>query len=168
MKALPSTSKMRAPSAWSTKKGSPPTPRKARTGEFTPPGISCCARWKSSALRSVFMSVSVLDAGDEVVLRCAGHLLDPRPHEGAGSQVGDGPVCAQRDDAIQLRRLPGRPADDAVPVQALEEHRGFAADAGLRLLQRDGRLQLEHALQPLAPQRLRHLAGHGGRGRALL
>src|SRR2546426_977840 len=36
----PSTSQIRAPSPRATKNGSPPTPRKARTGLFTPPGMS--------------------------------------------------------------------------------------------------------------------------------
>src|SRR5688572_25595739 len=31
------------------KTGSPPTPRKARTGELTPPGMCCCACRNSSA-----------------------------------------------------------------------------------------------------------------------
>src|ERR1041385_5079927 len=39
---------MLAPCARETKKGSPPTLRKARTGEFTPPGMRVCAREKSS------------------------------------------------------------------------------------------------------------------------
>ncbi len=30
-------------------RGVPPTARNARTGEFTPPGITCCARSNSSA-----------------------------------------------------------------------------------------------------------------------
>src|SRR3990170_3655268 len=34
---------IRAPSARATKKGEPPTPRKARTGLLTPPGITRCA-----------------------------------------------------------------------------------------------------------------------------
>ena len=36
----------RAPSARSTKNGSPPTLRNARTGEFTPPGMRFCAACK--------------------------------------------------------------------------------------------------------------------------
>src|SRR5215831_10645722 len=35
---------MRLPSARATKNGSPPTDPKARTGEFTPPGMRACAR----------------------------------------------------------------------------------------------------------------------------
>ena len=37
----PSTSRTRAPLPDSTKNGSPPTDAKERTGEETPPGISC-------------------------------------------------------------------------------------------------------------------------------
>src|SRR2546425_1058119 len=37
---------MREPCACSMKGGVPPTARKARTGEFTPPGMISCARWK--------------------------------------------------------------------------------------------------------------------------
>ena len=41
---LPSASVMVQPDALVTKKGSPPTPRNARTGELTPPGIRRRAR----------------------------------------------------------------------------------------------------------------------------
>src|SRR5664280_3153848 len=44
---------MYAPSARAMKRGVPPTARKARTGELTPPGMTRWARAKSSAL---FMS----------------------------------------------------------------------------------------------------------------
>src|SRR5438034_4152249 len=47
MYSLPSTSHTREPFALLTKKGSPPTPRKARTGEFTPPGMYSRASAKS-------------------------------------------------------------------------------------------------------------------------
>ena len=40
-----------APCAEATKNGVPPTERNERTGEFTPPGITACARAKSSSLR---------------------------------------------------------------------------------------------------------------------
>ncbi len=49
MYALPSTSQMREPSALRMKSGVPPTAWKARTGEFTPPGISRRARANSSS-----------------------------------------------------------------------------------------------------------------------
>src|SRR5664279_5980006 len=47
---------MYAPSARAMKRGVPPTARKARTGELTPPGMTRRARSKSSAL---FISIQV-------------------------------------------------------------------------------------------------------------
>src|SRR5215468_1101907 len=44
MYSLPSTSQMWAPSPRPMNSGSPPTERKARTGELTPPGIDFWAR----------------------------------------------------------------------------------------------------------------------------
>src|SRR6202022_4693075 len=44
-----SASKMREPRAMSMNGGVPPTARNARTGEFTPPGMISCARWKSAS-----------------------------------------------------------------------------------------------------------------------
>src|ERR671918_1737696 len=48
MYSFPSTSRIFAPCACSAKKGSAPTLRNARTGEFTPPGMYFCATAKSS------------------------------------------------------------------------------------------------------------------------
>src|SRR5690348_8903454 len=47
----PSSSVTRAPRPSRMKGGVPPTARKARTGEFTPPGMSLAERSKSSSLR---------------------------------------------------------------------------------------------------------------------
>src|SRR5579872_1520826 len=47
MYSLPSASHMREPSPRTMKGGSPPTARKARTGESTPPGIRASARFCS-------------------------------------------------------------------------------------------------------------------------
>src|SRR5260370_26718425 len=44
-----SASKMREPWPCSMNGGVPPTARNARTGEFTPPGMISCARWKSAS-----------------------------------------------------------------------------------------------------------------------
>src|SRR5436309_2955163 len=41
------------------KRGVPPTPRKARTGLFTPPGITCWAAANSSVERAVFACTGV-------------------------------------------------------------------------------------------------------------
>src|SRR5262249_3043842 len=51
MYLLPSTSVIIAPSPCATNTGSTPTLRHARTGEFTPPGITCFARSKIAWLR---------------------------------------------------------------------------------------------------------------------
>src|SRR6476660_532859 len=47
--ALPSTSVSQAPRAERMKRGVPPTALKARTGEFTPPGVTARARSKREA-----------------------------------------------------------------------------------------------------------------------
>src|SRR5271168_2759679 len=49
MYSFPSASKMREPSPRAIKSGDPPTPRKARTGELTPPGINFWAQAKRSS-----------------------------------------------------------------------------------------------------------------------
>src|SRR6266480_2215482 len=54
MYELPSSSWRRAFSPLAMKTGSPPTPRKARTGEFTPPGNSDFARSNSRRDFSIF------------------------------------------------------------------------------------------------------------------
>src|SRR5713226_7668644 len=54
---LPSASQRREPWPRTMNGGSPPTARKARTGEFTPPGIICSARFcslrETSTLRAM-------------------------------------------------------------------------------------------------------------------
>src|SRR5208283_3306637 len=45
MKRRPSAATAWAPDAFLKKIGSPPTPRNARTGEFTPPGMYLQASW---------------------------------------------------------------------------------------------------------------------------
>src|SRR5881409_410394 len=54
----PSTSQRRAPSARATKNGSPPTPRKARTGLLAPPGIR-----REAASKRLFEAASRLIPG---------------------------------------------------------------------------------------------------------
>src|SRR5207249_7362757 len=44
---------MVAPSPWATNTGSTPTDRHARTGELTPPGMTCLARSKIAWLREI-------------------------------------------------------------------------------------------------------------------
>ena len=45
MNCRPSAAKRARPAACLKKIGSPPTPRNARTGEFTPPGMYLQASW---------------------------------------------------------------------------------------------------------------------------
>src|SRR6218665_901476 len=54
MKRWSLASQKYAPRARLTKRGGPPTALKARTGEFTPPGMSALARSNSGIFRSVF------------------------------------------------------------------------------------------------------------------
>ena len=53
--SLPSTSVIMHPSALATNSGSQPTDLQARTGELTPPGMTCRAWSNKTAERSVFI-----------------------------------------------------------------------------------------------------------------
>src|SRR3984957_11343704 len=64
MYSLPSTSKMCEPWPRAMNGGVPPTPRKARTGEFTPPGISFWAQANSSSDLLWFMDYGLSFFGD--------------------------------------------------------------------------------------------------------
>src|ERR1041385_4577605 len=57
MYSLPSTSQILEPAARSTKNGTRPRPRKARTGELTPPGMCFSASWKSSDERAAIREI---------------------------------------------------------------------------------------------------------------
>src|SRR5688572_5028548 len=57
---------MYGPSARAMKRGVPPTARNARTGEFTPPGMTFWARSKSSRLRRVSVDMPRVLRGDVV------------------------------------------------------------------------------------------------------
>src|SRR4029077_14674065 len=61
MYSLPSTSQSREPLAFATKNGSPPTLRKARTGEFTPPGMNRLASAKRVELVMCAKTTSIVD-----------------------------------------------------------------------------------------------------------
>src|SRR6185295_10517714 len=53
---------MALPSPWATNTGSTPTERQARTGELTPPGMTCWARANSAWLAAMRESRSVRSA----------------------------------------------------------------------------------------------------------
>src|SRR5437879_2468608 len=91
MKRWPSTSITWAPSARATKYGVPPTDPNARTGEFTPPGMTSAARLNSDSLVSAIEALGQLsgeireddvgpgplDSGE--VLEGDGVAVDPAP-----------------------------------------------------------------------------------------
>src|SRR6218665_2358476 len=60
MKRWSLASQKYAPRARLTKRGVPPTALKARTGEFTPPGMSALARSNSGMFRSVLSVFGVM------------------------------------------------------------------------------------------------------------
>src|SRR6476646_2463821 len=74
--SLPSTSVRYAPRPLAMKRGVPPTARKARTGLFTPPGVTASARAKRAA-----EAVGSRVAGTAVVVVTSGGTqpLSPRP-----------------------------------------------------------------------------------------
>src|SRR6476619_1784672 len=94
----PLASQKYAPCARCTKRGVPPTARKARTGELTPPGMRLRARSNSAALRSVFgfmgRQVEGRGAGG-VVLVVGGIGFGLRPEQAGGNHVAHaGPEAA--------------------------------------------------------------------------
>src|SRR6185436_20546873 len=115
----PSTSSMRAPTALATKNGVPPTPRNARTGLFTPPGISRWAEWKSDSERVMAPFASARRAGDgeldgqEVAARRV-------PGERIG---GDGPARQHRDHHVHRVRIRGLAAHQGIALVGLREVR---------------------------------------------
>src|SRR5260370_8572266 len=92
---------MRAPSAFRMKSGVPPTARKARTGELTPPGINFCARANSSSDWVMVVRAPEASAPARVVLGVVGQ-----------DHVGSGPADRRADllhDALLVDPAPGRP-----------------------------------------------------------
>src|SRR6266498_2416998 len=108
-----SASKMREPSAISMNGGVLPTALKARTGEFTPPGMTSWARWKRAseclAMRGAIIDTSrrspplpTSSGGCKTARRCVARItarcdIDHRDTKG----------CAHgHTDTLQPRRLP--------------------------------------------------------------
>src|SRR5580692_5388701 len=67
----PSTSNTYGPAALAMNLGTPPTGTNARTGEFTPPGVTLTARANSSAERSLVTGLAFFLAGINQVLKQA-------------------------------------------------------------------------------------------------
>src|SRR3990170_6760526 len=65
MKEFPSASVIVDPFAFAMKRGVPPTERKARTGELTPPGITFCASRNSFLETVVFIRPFLLAASGD-------------------------------------------------------------------------------------------------------
>src|SRR5438067_9412749 len=108
---------MREPWAMSMKSGPPPTPRKARTGEFTPPGMTSWARWKRASecfpMRGAMLPKFVLPR--PYLIGRAQHRTAARARLHVGmwwkSQAGAKLITVERKDAhhghtVQPRRLP--------------------------------------------------------------
>src|SRR5688572_14851333 len=110
MYSLPSTSRMSAPLACSTKKGSPPTFLNARTGELTPPGNLACARLKSWWL---LFPIIPCELTFEVIVRC---VRDPHTHDVARL---DAARLIDRDDAVHFQRLSLRASDRDSGIRGL-------------------------------------------------
>ena len=95
----PSTSVRYGPRPLAMKRGVPPTARKARTGELTPPGVTARARSRRAADAGATLAVDALDALDALVaVRLAwgvGSGLTPplsdTPGCSAAARVGRGP-----------------------------------------------------------------------------
>src|SRR6266852_3740898 len=124
MYSRPSSSIKRAPRPSRKNTGVPPTARNARTGEFTPPGMSLCERSKSARLRS-YMLVSGCGRSEQASERLRGraHLGgaeergDHRHHVRArGDRAADGDVVCTRlgGPGREARIVVARDADDCV------------------------------------------------------
>src|SRR5215470_4687975 len=118
---------MRHPSAWETKNGLPPTPRKARTGLLTPPGITRWARPKSAPEPCGVPDAGLLTRpppvypdevpGSRVPAECR-RLRDPPLHDGhhhvRGFRVGGLAV----DESVVL--VGGREVGAGVDVRVVD------------------------------------------------
>src|SRR6185369_3706853 len=83
MYVRPSTSVIVAPCAELMKRGVPPTPRNARTGEFTPPGINSCALMNSFSdfvvILLILIILEILSNSLQEITRLTGFTrLQPR------------------------------------------------------------------------------------------
>src|SRR5215218_4959310 len=95
--SLPSTSVSQAPLAEAMKRGVPPTALNARTGEFTPPGVTARARSKSSSDRRVGPVVAaLLELDGTEVTGSLSLIVGCRQASGAarGYSAARGVVCA--------------------------------------------------------------------------
>src|SRR3982075_1166015 len=176
MYSLPSASQIRAPSPLAATTGSPPTPRKARTGEFTPPGKSSRARAIISADRTLAAVAADRHLLDGKLARDTLHSRDSSRHGDANhrrlkvlvvddffdSHLGYG---ARRQRFIQLCHpidIVGLPRKARLRCPAGNigaVHKSHRSAPGSRFvpLRCDRALKLGQSLQPLALHRLVHV-----------
>src|ERR1700681_2038823 len=175
---FPSASQIRAPSPRAATTGSPPTPRNARTGEFTPPGKSSRARAMISAdrtLATVAADRHLLDwklAGDTLHSRSTGRQSNANNgrlkivvvHNFFDCHLGD---RARRQRFIELSHavdVIGLPREPRLGCPALgvasidDRHRG-AANSRLVFLRRDRALKLREPFEALPLHGLVHIIG---------
>src|SRR5215213_3948247 len=104
--SFPSTSWRYGPLALLMNRGVPPTDRNARTGEFTPPGVTVRARSKAASLRTVA-------AAGRTVISSAPCVCDRVPRRPIECPVAQDQIRASAPDGGQRlldRRLPIDPA----------------------------------------------------------
>src|SRR5690606_6875664 len=110
------------------KRGVPPTERKARTGELTPPGIVLEARAKSSELRDMSCS-------KEMGWRRARPTPEKDSVEVGGAATGGFSDVGREEDAADHRDAVGARRDDGRGVFGRDaadgDHRGPGAFEGL-------------------------------------
>src|SRR5512139_3257508 len=104
MKVFPSTSRTVAPFARSMNSGVPPTERKARTGEFTPPGISVFA--SANSLLEVFVFSGATGAScllEGGVDRGRAEIVPTPPPAVSRKSVGNPGVLPETQNGIMER-----------------------------------------------------------------
>src|SRR3569623_285624 len=120
MYCLPSSSKRYAPSPRLKNSGAPPTPRKARTGELTPPGMWRWACRNKSCER-------VMEAPSKAFIGCGGRRGAARRKKKIGDFRRGALHVALAEHAVNHRQQIGAGLDQRCAVG-----RGAAADGGDR------------------------------------
>src|SRR3954469_12733170 len=137
-----------APSPWAMKRGVPPTARKARTGELTPPGITRRARSNSSALVGIVRTAAPGAASVDVAWILRRHRVDVTARRGVVAGLaffvfgGERPEEAVGNDVAHARTKAG--------IERLVEERQRLAD---------GRVQLDTRREQRSERRRERLAG---------
>src|SRR5258708_24144413 len=127
-----STSKMREPCAVSMNRGVPPTALKARTGEFTPPGMTSCARWKraSDCLPMAARIIRTASGGSmggsahasPYQVSDDGHVQHEHPHPRGRGRAND------RDNLERDERRGGDDRQPLPPPPAVQQPNAFGRE----------------------------------------